>query len=48
VPATFQRMMDKVMSELKLETERNYMDDIIIGSETFEELLKDLEKFSYN
>jgi hypothetical protein len=36
-------MMDKVIGELGLKVERNYMDDIIIGSETFEKYLEDLE-----
>jgi hypothetical protein len=43
-PATFQRMMDEVIGELDLEAGRNYLDNIIIGSETFEKHLKDLEK----
>jgi hypothetical protein len=29
-------MMDEIMSKLELEAGRNYMDNIIIGSETFE------------
>jgi hypothetical protein len=41
---TFQRMMDDVFEELSLEAGRNYINDIIIGLETFEEHLEALEK----
>jgi hypothetical protein len=37
-------MMDEVIGELNLKAGRNYLDDIIIGSETFEKHLKDLKK----
>jgi hypothetical protein len=43
-PVTFQRIMDEVIEKLGLEAGRDYLDDVIIGSETFEEHLKDLEK----
>jgi hypothetical protein len=36
-------MVDKVIGKLELEAGRNYMDYIIIGSETFEHL-EDLER----
>jgi hypothetical protein len=39
-PATFQRIINEVIGELNLEAERNYLDDIIIGSETFEKHLR--------
>src|SRR5690348_5234807 len=38
-PATFQRMMDKVLGELKEKFCAVYLDDILIYSETFEDHL---------
>jgi len=42
-PATFQRMMDRVLEDLGWKIGRDYIDDLIIGSTTFEEHLKDLD-----
>lgn len=41
-PATFQRMMDEVIGEAQVGLD--YLDDVIIGSETFEKHIKDLKK----
>jgi hypothetical protein len=43
-PATFQRMMDEVCDELDWRVGSDYIDDIIIGSLTFEEHLHDLQQ----
>ena len=43
-PATFQRMMDEVLGELDRKIGRDYIDDLIIGSKTFDQHLEDLEK----
>lgn len=43
-PATFQRMMDEVLSGLKDVVGRDYIDDLIIGSKGFEEHLEHLTK----
>ena len=43
-PATFQRMMDEVLADLDLKAGQDYIDDIIIGSETIEEHIAELEK----
>ena len=43
-PETFQRMMDEVIGELGLKVVQNYIDNIIIGSETFKEHLETLER----
>jgi hypothetical protein len=40
---TYQMMIDEVIGELNLEIERNYLNNIIIGSETFEKHLKSQE-----
>ena len=41
-PATFQRMMNEVMSNGKWHVGEDFMDDILIGSPTFEDHVKDL------
>ena len=45
-PATFQRMMDEVLADLKGDAlaAKPYLDDIIIASTTFEQHLEDLKK----
>ena len=43
-PSTFQRMMDEVLAGMKWESGRDYIDDIIIGSSTFEKHLEDLQE----
>ena len=43
-PATFQRMMDEVCEGLEWRVGSDYIDDIIIGSLTFEEHLHDLQQ----
>ena len=35
VPATFQRLMDNVLRDPEWEAGSNYIDDVIIGSSTF-------------
>ena len=35
-PATFQRLMDNVLRDQKWEVERDYIDNVIIGSSTFD------------
>ena len=37
-------MMDKVIGDLNLEAGRNYIDDVIIGSNMFEQHLADLKQ----
>ena len=41
-PATFQRMMDNLLQDLNWEAGRDYIDDIIIGSNKFEDHIQDL------
>ncbi len=41
-PATFQRMMNEVMSNGKWHVGEDFMDDILIGSPTFEDHVKEL------
>ena len=41
-PATFQRMMDEIITEAQVG--QNYLDDVILGTVTFEEHLHDLRK----
>ena len=43
-PSTFQRMMDEVIRECDVEMIRDYIDDILVASETFEEHIEDLRK----
>jgi len=42
-PATFQRMMDEVCEGLEWKVGSDYIDDIVIGSTTFEEHLRSLQ-----
>lgn len=42
-PATFQRMMDRVLSGLKWTVYLVYLDDLVICGKTFEEHLNRLE-----
>jgi len=42
-PATFQRMMDRILEDVGWKIGRDYIDDLITGSETFEGHLEDLE-----
>ena len=42
-PATFQRLMERCMGELNLKDCLIFLDDVLIFSETFEELLFRLE-----
>lgn len=43
-PATFQRMMDTVLTGLKWQTCLVYLDDVVVFSETFEQHLQRLKK----
>ena len=43
-PATFQRMMDRILNELREDFCEVYLDDILIYSETFEQHLIHIEK----
>ncbi len=43
-PATFQRMMDEVLEEVGWKIGRDYIDDLIIGSKSFEEHLEHIER----
>ena len=43
-PATFQRMMDRILNELREDFCEVYLDDILIYSETFEQHLKHIER----
>jgi hypothetical protein len=43
-PATFQRMMDEVVADMDWRVGSDYLDDLLVGSLSFEEHLRDLEK----
>ena len=43
-PATFQRLMDSVLDEVGLKVGRDYIDDIIVGSDNMEEHLTELNQ----
>lgn len=43
-PATFQRMMDEVLADIPIELVKDYIDDIITGSTTFEGHMEDIQK----
>jgi hypothetical protein len=43
-PRTFQRMMDEVVGELDSNIGKDYLDDVITGSKSFMEHLKDLKR----
>lgn len=43
-PATFQRLMDEVTTGVDWTAGTVYLDDILVGSKTFEDHLKDLQK----
>ena len=43
-PATFQRMMDRILNELREDFCEVYLDDILIYSETFEQHLEHIER----
>jgi hypothetical protein len=44
-PATFQQMMDEVISGIDWTVGVDYLDDIMIGFKTFESHLKDIAAF---
>lgn len=43
-PATFQRMVDEVLADLDWTAGQGYIDDVICGSDTFEDHLNNLQK----
>src|SRR5690606_5989388 len=43
-PATFQRMVDEVLADLDWTAGQGYIDDVICGSDTFEDHLNDLQR----
>jgi len=43
-PTTFQRMMDEVLADMDWQAGQGYIDDVICGSDSFEDHLKDMQK----
>ena len=43
-PATFERLMDRVLAGLSPETAMVYIDDILVAGQTFQEQLDNLEQ----